>query len=115
MNAPTMRIELPQLDVLSCCHYCNFSNLHAPNIIMSKQHINTTTCNCEKVFASLLIVILLIQVHQKLLELDYTIPTRLLPTTREMVTIFAENASKAKEWEKKHRGGEGKHKKKKKL
>jgi hypothetical protein len=36
---------------------------------------------------------------------------------KTMVIVFAKNASKAKakEWEKKHEGGEGKHKKKKKL
>jgi hypothetical protein len=83
---------------------------------MNKQQINTTTCNCEKIFSSLLVVLLLIQVHQKLLELDHTIPIGLLPTTKEMVIVFAKNASKAEKWEKKHEEGrEGKHKKKKKL
>jgi hypothetical protein len=81
---------------------------------MSKQQINTTTCHCEKIFSSLLVVLLLIKVHQKLLELDHTIPIGLLSTTREMVIVFAKIARKVEKWEKKHeKGREGKHKKKK--
>jgi hypothetical protein len=42
------------------------------------------------------------------LELDHTILTRLLPTIREMVTIFVENASNAKVGKetRRRRGGE---------
>jgi len=29
----------------------------------------------------------------------------MLPTTKEMVTMFAKNASKTKDWEKNHREG----------